>query len=168
MTSSYLRKAWIAAAFGMMALVPMASFAGQAATTFTVSATVLDACSVTASDLAFGSYLPTNGSAATASSTVEVTCTNGSAYTIALDGGTTTGNVSARAMTDGAAHTLAYGLYTTGGYATLWGDGTGATVTQSGTGSGTAQDYTVYGRLPAGQFVPPGNYSDIVGVTVNF
>ena len=145
-----------------------ASFAGQAGTSFTVSATVLDACSVTASDLAFGNYLPTNGSAVTATSTVEVTCTSGSDYTIALDGGTTTTDVSARAMTDGASHNLEYGLYTTGGYTTLWGDGTGSTATQGGTGNNLAQEYTVYGQLPAGQFVPAGSYTDMVGVTVNF
>ncbi len=162
-----VRRTLVLLAFGAAA-VPSAAAAGQVGTMFTVSATVLDACSVTATDLAFGSYLPTAGSAATASSTVEVTCTGGSAYTVALDGGTTTGNVNARAMTDGAAHDLGYGLYTTSGYTTVWGDGSASTVTQGGTGNNAAQDYTVYGRLPAGQFVPPGNYNDVVGVTVNF
>jgi spore coat protein U-like protein len=142
--------------------------AGSASDQFNVTATVLDNCAVSAGDLAFGDYSASSGTATTASSTLQVTCTADLAYTIALDGGTTAGAVAARAMSDGASHTLSYGLYTGSSYSTVWGDGTGGTATVAGTGSGSAQPVTVYGRIPAAQFVPAGSYSDLVTVTVNY
>jgi spore coat protein U-like protein len=36
------------------------------------------------------------------------------------------------------------------------------------TGSGTAQTLTVYGQVPAGQFVTPGNYADTITVTLTY
>lgn len=142
--------------------------AGSVSAQFHVTATVLNNCAVSAGDLAFGSYSASSASPATATSTIQVTCTTSLPYTVALDGGTSAGNVAARTMSDGAAHTLGYGLYTSGAYATLWGDGTGGTSTMAGTGSGTAQSLTVYGRIPAAQFVAAGSYSDLVTVTVNY
>lgn len=142
-------------------------FSGQVTTNFDVTATVLDDCSVTATDLAFGNYSASTGAPVDATSTIQVTCTPGSAYTVLLDGGTTAADVTARAMTDGT-HNLLYGLYTTSGRTTVWGDGTGGTATQSGSGNGSAQSLTVYGRIPAGQFVAGGSYRDTIGVTVNF
>jgi spore coat protein U-like protein len=71
-------------------------------------------------------------------------------------------------MTDGSANSLAYQLYTSGTFSSIWGDGTGGSVTVSGNGDGTAQALTVYGRIGTAQFVPAGNYSDRVAVTVNY
>ena len=142
--------------------------AGTATGQFDVTATVLDNCSVTASDLAFGNYAPSSGAPATASTTLQVTCTPALAYTIALDGGTTTGAVAARALRDGGAGQLSYGLYTSSGYSTIWGDGSGTTQTVAGTGNGAAKGHTVYGRIPASQFVAAGSYSDRITVTVSY
>ena len=161
---------------GLIALGALALTGGllispcQAATTtatFNVTATVLSSCVVSATDLAFGNYTSSSGSLLDATSTVQVTCTGGSAYTVALDGGTAA-DVSARAMSDGAAHALSYGLYTTNARDTIWGDGTAGSVTQSGTGDGTAQSLTVYGRVPASQFVAAGAYSDLITVTLSY
>jgi spore coat protein U-like protein len=143
----------------------------QAATTtgsFSVTATVLGVCTVGATTLAFGNYTPSNGTPNDAGSTVNVTCNNGSAYTIALDAGATAGaTVAARAMTSGA-NSLSYALYTTAGRTTVWGDGALSTVTQGGTGSGAQQNFTVYGRIPVNQYVPAGSYSDTVTVTLTY
>ena len=144
------------------------AWAASVSSQFNVTATVLKNCAVAASDLAFGNYTAGSGSPVTASTTVSVTCTTALAYTIALDGGQTTSDVNARAMTDGAAHNLSYGLYTTNGYATVWGDGSAGTSTVAGTGNGAAQAVTVYGRIPASQFVAAGSYTDRVTVTVNY
>lgn len=153
----------------VIALMPanLASAATKT-TSFTVSATVLASCSVSATNLNFGNYTASSGSNLDATSTVSVTCTNGQAYTIALDGGSVAGNVSARTMSDGAAHILSYGLYTDAGYTTLWGDGTGGTSTLPGTGNGTQQNATVYGRIAASQFATAGTYTDTVTVTVSY
>jgi spore coat protein U-like protein len=161
-----MRGQTILAAFLTCAAAP--AWAASVSAQFNVTATVLKNCAVSASDLAFGDYTAGSGSPVTASTTVSVTCTAALAYTVALDGGQTTSDVTARAMTDGAAHNLSYGLYTTNGYGTVWGDGSGGTSTVAGTGSGAAQALTVYGRIPASQFVAAGSYADRVTVTVNY
>ena len=152
----------------MVMAMTLPALGGTATGQFDVTATVLDNCAVTASDLAFGNYAPSSGSPVTASTTLQVTCTPSLAYTIALDGGTTTGMVGARAMSDGGVNRLSYGLFTTSGYSTIWGDGTGATQTVAGTGNGAAQPHTVHGRIPASQFVTAGRYTDRITVTVSY
>src|ERR1700679_862175 len=101
-------------AFALAALISIASSGADASTqstTFSVTATVLASCSVSAGTLAFGSYTPTSGSPSDASSTLNVVCTNGTTYTVALDGGATANNVAARQMNDTNSHMLAYGIY---------------------------------------------------------
>jgi spore coat protein U-like protein len=158
----------LAAALLALACLIRPAHAAQITTTFTVTATVLASCQVTASDLDFGNYAATSASDTAADTTVDVTCTNGTNYTIALDGGSVAHDVAARAMSDGNSHTLSYGLYTTAGFTTAWGDGTASTSTVSGTGDGTAQPTTVFGRLPAGQYVPAATYNDHITVTVTY
>jgi spore coat protein U-like protein len=71
-------------------------------------------------------------------------------------------------MTSGA-NTLNYNLYTSSGYGTVWGDGTSSTAAITGTGTGSAQSTSVYGRIGSGQTsVPPGSYADTVSVTVTY
>lgn len=154
--------------FGASALVSPRP--GQAATTtatIAVSATVLAYCTVTATPLAFGNYSP--GVASTASSSVIVLCTPGTAYDVGLDAGGGTGaTVSARKMT-GAVNgsVLTYGLYATSARTAHWGN-TAGTDTVTGSGSGLPQTLTVYGSIPANQPVPPGLYADTVTVTLTY
>jgi spore coat protein U-like protein len=140
--------------------------AASISTTFNVTATVQASCGVTAADLDFGAYMP--GSDAANDTTIDVTCTNGTAYTIALDGGSVAHDVTARQMSDSGSNRLSYELYTDSSFATVWGDGTLATATISGTGNGAAQPATVYGRVPAGQYVPATNYADQITVKVTY
>jgi len=142
--------------------------AASVSTTFTVTATVLASCDVTASNLDFGNYTSGAGSDTTANTTVDVTCTNGTHYTIALDGGSVAHDPAARAMSAGGSSLLNYGLFTDASCTTVWGDGTGATTTMSGTGDGTAQPTTIYGRIPAGQYVPATQYTDQITVQVTY
>jgi spore coat protein U-like protein len=142
--------------------------AGSAGAQFNVTTTVLSACSVSATDLTFGNYAASSASPTDASNTLSVTCTSALPYTVALDGGTTAGSVAARKMSDGASHTLNYFLYTGSNHTTLWGDGNTGTSTVGGTGSGSTQNLTVYGRIPNGQFVTAGSYTDRVTVTVSY
>lgn len=152
----------------LLAALTQAAHATTAQTSFSVTATVLASCTVSAGTLAFGNYTPTSGSPADSTSTIDVTCTNGTTYTVALDGGATENNVGARAMSDANAHTLSYEIYTDASHATMWGDGTGSTITKSGMGSGALQAITAYGRVPASQFAAAGNYADTVTVTVSY
>jgi spore coat protein U-like protein len=148
-----------------------AANAATATTTFGVSATVLKTCSVTANPLGFGNYTPGAGALA-ANTTVNVKCTKGTPFTVALNGGTTTGgNITQRLMTNGT-DTLQYNLYTTAAFATLFGDGTtGSTAPGTGTGLASAVAVTVFGSLPdnaTNQAVSTGSYADTVGVTVTY
>jgi spore coat protein U-like protein len=141
-------------------------------TTFQVSATVQPNCTTAATALGFGNYTPGNG-AVTANSTVTVNCTKATGYTIALNPGSTTGDAFAQRLMTSGAGTLQYNLYTTAALTTVFGDGTAATGTDAGTGTGMANafTYTVYGQLPdnaTNQASTPGSYSDTITVTVTY
>ncbi len=146
--------------------------AGTATATFAVTATLQSTCSTTATTLAFPAYVP-GGGAIAQTSTVSVKCTKNSPYTIALNGGTTTGGTVAQRLLASGANTLQYNLYTTSAHTAVWGDGTGSSVTQAGTGAGvaTANSLTVYGQVPdnaANQVAVPGAYTDTITVTVSY
>ena len=82
----------------------------------------------------------------------------------ALDGGTS-GNINARQMRNGA-NSLNYQLYRTPARTSIWGTGTDSQVhILLGTQSGFV---TVHGRIPAGQVVPEGTYTDTVNITLTF
>jgi spore coat protein U-like protein len=146
-------------------------------TTFTVTATVLKACTVSATNIGFGNYTP-GGGALTGNSTISVKCTKTTPYTVALNAGTTTGGTLTQRLMAYGAETLQYNLYTTNAFTTVFGDGTLGTGTNAGTGAGlgaAAQTYTAYGRLVdsvANQNAAPNaaatNYSDTITVTVTY
>jgi spore coat protein U-like protein len=70
-------------------------------------------------------------------------------------------------MSDGGTGRLGYDLYTNAGRSTVWGCTTTNDVDVTSTSS-AANVMTVYGRIPAGQDVATGSYSDTVVVTVTF
>lgn len=154
------------AALGLLAF----STAAQAATdsdTFQVTATVVASCAVDAADLAFGAYDPVSSSPLDAATTVDVHCTNGTSYVVALDAGVGVGaTIGARRMTNGG-QTLVYALYQNAGRTTLWGETSGVD-TVAGTGSGAVQALTVYARAPAQQTATAGSYADTITVTVTY
>jgi spore coat protein U-like protein len=144
-----------------------AALATTTSTTFTTQVTLAATCTInSASALNFGSQgiLSAN---VDQTSTIQVTCTNTTPYNIGLDVGLGAGaTVATRKMTSGGA-TVSYSLYTDTGRSTVWGNTVG-TDTQAATGSGTAQNYTVYGRIPPQTTPAPGTYSDTVTVTVTY
>lgn len=150
-----------------LAIPAIQTNAATATSTMAVSATVLTACSVAASPLTFGSY-DVAGAAVNVSSTVEVTCTGGSSYTIALGvGGGSGATFASRKMSFGRG-TLSYSIYTDAARTVVWGDGTGGSNTVSGTGSLSMVTHTAYGSIPAGQSTNAGVYTDSVSVTLNY
>jgi spore coat protein U-like protein len=121
-------------------------------------------CSVSDTAVIFGTYDPTSSTPLDSTGSVAVTCSASSAsYTIALSAGQ--GSFASRELSSGA-HLLAYNLYTDALRSMVWGDGSGATSTASG--SGTSQSFNVYGRVPALQNAYVGSYADTIVVTVNF
>ncbi|EHK64924.1 Csu type fimbrial protein [Achromobacter arsenitoxydans] len=132
-----------------------------------VRATVQKNCTISATDMAF----PARGtltSAVTASSQISVRCTNANAFSVALNGGSVAGNVSARRMKHAtAADTVGYQLYQDAAYATVWGDASGG-APRAGVGTGANQTFTVYGRVPAQPTPRPGAYKDVITATITF
>jgi spore coat protein U-like protein len=119
--------------------------------------------------MTFGSYNSSNE--ATAVSTILVTCTNGLAPEVHLDQGQnplsgSTLEAPQRSMVSDAlpAGTLAYGIYQDQNN-TVWGSGG---TSQSFTSNGSPKGLTAFGKIPAGQTAPVGNYSDTVAVTVTY
>ena len=143
------------------------SSATTTTTTFTATITLAATCLInSASALNFGSagVLTAN---VDQTSTIAVQCTNTTPYNIGLDAGTGTGaTVAVRKMTSGGT-TVNYTLYSDSGRTTVWGTTIG-TNTVAATGSGAAQSYTVYGRIPAQTTPAPGTYADTVTVTVTY
>ncbi len=143
--------------------------ASTATTTFNVTANVTAACSVVATPLTFGAFSPF-GPDVMASNSITVTCSNGTAWSAGLSTGS--GTFVNRQMTSATAPgtPLNYNIYTANTYATVWGDGTGATQTINDTGTGLAQVKTAYGRIigPQATTHPANDYTDTITVTVTF
>ncbi|GGI20810.1 hypothetical protein GCM10008066_25890 [Oxalicibacterium faecigallinarum] len=103
-------------------------------------------------------------------STLTVTCSNTTPYTVALSAGSNAGgatNFTSRAIKNGSS-TLGYQLYTDSSRTTVWGNGTSSSSTVPGTGSGSNQTLSIYGRLPSLTGAVPGNYTDTVTVTITY
>ena len=151
------------------------AFAGAAqaaikTASFTVSASVGKNCTISAANLALGEFVGDNN--LTAQSDITVRCTNGTAFSIALDDGVT-GTYAGRRMVGPGGNSLVYNLYTDNTYAAVWGDDTGTTdvVGGSGTGMANALTRTVYGRLLAADnvgAVEAGAYSDTIVATITY
>jgi len=131
-----------------------------------ISATVMKACTVSASTMNFGYY---TGAPLDSIATITATCTNGTAYQIGLDAGTSPGATeSHRSMVGPSSALMNYNLYSDSSRSIMWGNQLG-TDTVAGTGSGNVQTLAVYGQVPTGQTtVVPGNYSDTVTVTLTY
>jgi spore coat protein U-like protein len=143
----------------------------SAATTtanLTVNITITAGCTVTGATLNFGSssVLASNIDQTT---TVGVTCTNAATYNVGMDKGANGASVTARQMKGGASNTefVDYTLYRDSSRTLNWGNTVG-TDTLSGTGTGSTQNITVYGRVPAQATGSAGSYTDTVLITVTY
>ena len=142
---------------------------GNSSTSFTATATVTTSCNVSATTLNFGS---TGSLASTidATSPITVQCTNGAPYTLGLSAGNNAGgNPLLRRVIGGPSNELInYSLFSDAARTINWGN-TSGTNWQTSTGTGGTQTFTVYGRVPGGQFLPQqGVYTDNVVVTVSY
>jgi spore coat protein U-like protein len=145
--------------------------AATATGNLSVTANVPDTCTVGAGTnlLPFGTY---TGTVLDVNGLLQVTCTAGDSYSIALDAGSAPGaTFSSRTLTNlTPPGTLNYTIFTDPTRTTVWGDGTMGTGTVAETGTGAAQSITVPGTIFGGQSagVTPGSYVDTVNITVTF
>jgi spore coat protein U-like protein len=136
-------------------------------------ATILANCHMSATPLNFGSasLLTSNVDAI---GTLTVQCTNTTPYSIGLDSGANASG-SQRRMLNGASNYISYGLYTDAARSAAWSTTTAASSCSNGagtcllgTGTGTNQSVTVYGRVPPQVAPAVGTYSDTVIATITF
>lgn len=138
-----------------------------------LGAAAAPSCTVRASGaLAFGTYDTVNS--LSGATTIRVRCARinqgaGGAvsYSISLSAGA--GSYAARQLKSGA-NVLRYNLYADPAHTIVWGDGTGGTVTVSGsfTSPPNIQNATstVYGLIPGAQNVAPGTYASPSRITI--
>lgn len=133
---------------------------------FTVSAQVVPSCELDVTSLSFGSIGRSLDRVVDETATINVRCTSDTSYTIGLGmGGGGGADPAMRQMRNGV-DTLSYGLYRDGARVMPWGNLPGSMAT--GTGTGTNNAFTVYGRIHAGQTPSIGVYTDSVIVTITY
>lgn len=125
-------------------------------------------CAITATSVNFGGY--DSYSQLDATGSVNVNCDAGLIYTVRIDAGANSGGgfTPRIARLAGGSDTTSYNLYRDSAHTEVWGDGTNNTFVRTGAGTGTVEMLAVYGRLPAGQKIVAGVYSDALTVTVEW
>ena len=119
----------------------------------------------------FGSYDPSDPAPVDSTGDIEVTCDSVATYMSKLGLGLHSGgDFNNRKMTStGGSTPLSYNLYLGAAHTEVWGDGTVGFPGQAGSGSAAeAVHYTIYGRIPGGQNVGVGGYSDSLTVTIEW
>lgn len=134
---------------------------------FSATATVINNCTITATNVAFAT-VSVLSSPLTATGSLNVSCTNGDAWRIALSAGGSANQLARVMQRGGGGGTVGYQLYTDAARTIVWGDATAGTAMASGTGTGTAQAVSIYGRVPAQSTPQPGTYSDSITATISF
>lgn len=167
----FKRKSGRRLAFGAAAALAMSvnaaspALAASTTTTMQVTATVAGTCTVSSTNLAFGTYI---GVQLDGTATIAVTCNDTAPYTVALSAGIFSGaSVTTRRMGGPGSAGLAFSLSRDAARTLNWG-GTPGTDSVAGTGNGAAQSLTVYGRVAAGQAVASGSYTDTITITVDY
>ena len=129
------------------------------------SGAVSASCSLAATSLGFGVYDPS--ATGNSSGDLSINCTMGISYKVGLGPGANA-TATSRRMGGPNGSFLIYQLFSESSHAVAWGDGTNFGATVDRIGSGSNQTVPVYGRIPSGQNVHPGSYSDTVTVTVDY
>jgi spore coat protein U-like protein len=130
------------------------------------TATVVSSCNVSATNINFGALGLLTGNN-DASGTLSIQCNSTLPYTVSLNGGTSGATDPTQRKMAFSSTNIIYGLYRDSVHSLPWGSTVG-TNTASGTGSGTLQNLTVYGRIAVQTTPKPGTYADTIIVTVSY
>lgn len=147
----------------------MAAHAATDTANMNVKITITATCDIHTSaptDVNFGTVASTATNVQSTGGVITANCTNGTAYSIGLGGGSNFSTT--RRMLKGTADYVAYGLFRDSARTLSWGStiGTGGDV-YTGTGTGANQSITVYGQVPSANS-PAGSYSDTVVATITY
>jgi len=119
----------------------------------------------TATDLDFG-QVDSLGADLDGVSMITFECPVGTAWRVGLDAGLHADGETRRMSGPGGA-LIEYGLYRDSGRSQRWGNTPDLDVS-AGTGTGSTQSLTVYGRVPAQRVPAAGDYSDTINITLTF
>jgi spore coat protein U-like protein len=149
-----------------MTLLPMLAPAATKTAKFNVTATVQSDCTISATNLAFGTVGLLAGNV-DATSTITVTCTPATPYAIALNEGDVSGStVESRKMASGAS-SMMFQLYRDSARTQVWGKTSGVD-TVGNTGNGNPMEITVYGRIPPQNGPAVGAYVAQITATITY
>jgi spore coat protein U-like protein len=142
--------------------------AGTATANLQINATVSANCTISTVTVAFPAYDPIVANASVnddGTGSVTVACTKGTGTSIALSLGANFSVTQPRMTGPGAADYLNYSLFSDSSRSVLWSGVTRAIAAAPGR---APQIFTVYGRIPFGQDISAGAYTDTVVATINF
>jgi len=138
--------------------------------TFQVRIDVQGTCVVlTTTDIDFGTQVPTAG-VHDQTGTIRVQCTRDLPFTLGLNGGSTTGDVNARAMASSGGVQIPYTLRRGAATGAVWGNDSSNWYTGTGLGLGSAFEIalTVHARATLAGNEPAGAYLDTVTATLTY
>lgn len=143
-------------------------YAASSSNPLEINAVVVADCQIITSDLAFGAYDPLVEHATKeldGSAQVTMLCTRSSRAVILIDSGRNPVGTY-RGLSGGTQH-VSYQLYRDPGRTQVWGS-VGNVLQFVSNGVAQPQQFVVYGRIPPGQEVASGVYTDVVTATVEF
>lgn len=133
--------------------------------TLSVSVVVRPSCTVSGATLDFGTY--SSGQAADLTGFAQISYSNCPAGELRFElNGGANGTATARKLSDGRGGLLNYAIYRNSARTQNFGQGSEAKlVTLTAPGSGQV---SIYGKIPGGQAVAGGTYTDTVVITLDF
>lgn len=127
------------------------------------------ACTVSVSDLYFGSYASNSPIKVLGQTTIQLQCGPGTTAEIALDAGSGAGGNTKRRKLQQESGTdqMDYDLFQDAGRSVPWGDRSGNDTKEVLTADAPLA-VPIYGEIPGGQRVRDGTYSDVITVSVRY
>jgi spore coat protein U domain-containing protein, fimbrial subunit CupE1/2/3/6 len=164
-----MRRSRFVFAIAACLVFPASLSAATSTSRLSVTAEVTPNCVIATSNLAFGSYDPLAGNSAQqldGAAQVTVVCTRSTSAAVYIDSGRNPIG-SSRTLAGNSQH-VSYQLFRDSGRTQEWGGGGTDGQQFVSAGIHQPQQMTVYGRIPPGQEVASGFYTDVVTATVDF
>jgi spore coat protein U-like protein len=126
-------------------------------------------CSFSTTPVSFGAYNVFASAPTDTVGTIRYECNGGAKNVLVTITAGSSGRPGARSLVGGG-DTLLYNLFRDPARTNVWGDGTGGAhaVIVADPPNRSEQTLTIYGRIPAGQDVRAGTYTDSITVIVQY
>ncbi|MCB1883427.1 MAG: spore coat protein U domain-containing protein [Geminicoccaceae bacterium] len=149
----------------LLAVAAPALAAGTSTSTLAIKAEVADSCEMQGGSLDFGTYQSGQATDLLIQGTINYANCTAQTVSIEMDGGSS-GKESDRTLVNASGGALRYQVYRNFDRTYPW--GTGDTALNNRKITATNGSLVVYGKIPGGQRIAGGTYSDVVNVTLRF